>query len=347
MTSLLQEYCPFLFNLPNLSDSTLGFIMLVLSLLLMSVCLVLIVKTLRSLLEGMSNFQHLKSFKIQKLFFIIVLFEVLQKNLLHKTFLDTNIRITCFSYFSGAISRVLKNFINSDLPYVPWLTGYIAIIVGAVMTFAVQSSSVFTSAITPMVGVGLITVDRVYPLTLGANIGTTATAMLAAFASGKPESLQIALCHLLFNISGIMLFYPIPFTRIPLRMCKKLGKITAQYRWFAIFYIIVMFFVVPGIVLGLSVGGQVLLLTVLSIVFAIVIVIVIINILQDHKPNWLPAVLRDWDFLPLWMHSLKPMDSAIMAISRLCCVCRKRKEDDPAKPLGELNGKTNYGLETE
>ena len=58
---------------------------------------------------------------------------------------------------AGTISRVLQKFINADIPYVPWLTGYLAIAMGAVLTFIVQSSSVFTSAITPMVGVGLIT----------------------------------------------------------------------------------------------------------------------------------------------------------------------------------------------
>ena len=56
---------------------------------------------------------------------------------------------------------VVKKFINADIPKVPWLTGYIAILVGAVMTFLVQSSSIFTSAITPLVGVGLITVRSI------------------------------------------------------------------------------------------------------------------------------------------------------------------------------------------
>ena len=56
---------------------------------------------------------------------------------------------------------VVKKFINADIPKVPWLTGYIAILVGAVMTFLVQSSSIFTSAVTPLVGVGLITVGAV------------------------------------------------------------------------------------------------------------------------------------------------------------------------------------------
>ena len=64
-------------------------------------------------------------------------------------------------------------------------TGYVAIIVGCGLTMLVQSSSIFTSAITPLVGVGILHLDRMYPLTLGANLGTTFTAILAAMASER------------------------------------------------------------------------------------------------------------------------------------------------------------------
>ena len=64
-----------------------------------------------------------------------------------------------YSFLTGSLATLLKKFINADIPYVPWLTGYIAIVVGAVMTFFVQSSSVFTSTVTPLVGVGLISVS--------------------------------------------------------------------------------------------------------------------------------------------------------------------------------------------
>ena len=88
---------------------------------------------------------------------------------------------------------MIKKTINSDIPYVPWLTGYIAILMGAILTFIVQSSSVFTTTLTPLVGVGLITVDRVYPLTLGSNLGTTTTAMIAALAAEGSERLRNSL----------------------------------------------------------------------------------------------------------------------------------------------------------
>ena len=45
------------------------------------------------------------------------------------------------------------------------------ICLGALVTFLVQSSSVFTATITPLVGAGVLTLERAYPLTLGSNIG--------------------------------------------------------------------------------------------------------------------------------------------------------------------------------
>ena len=45
------------------------------------------------------------------------------------------------------------------------------IVFGALVTFLVQSSSVFTATVTPLVGAGVLTLERAYPLTLGSNIG--------------------------------------------------------------------------------------------------------------------------------------------------------------------------------
>ena len=84
------------------------------------------------------------------------------------------------------------------------------------MTILVQSSSVFTSTLTPLVGLDVIKVERVFPLTLGSNIGTTVTGLLAAMAADaetRDVALQIAFCHLLFNVTGILIWYPVPILR--------------------------------------------------------------------------------------------------------------------------------------
>lgn len=80
------------------------------------------------------------------------------------------------SLLGGQIAKVARRTINSDFPRpFHWLTGYAALTVGAGMTILVQSSSVFTSALTPLVGIGCLKLERMYPLTLGSNIGTTFT----------------------------------------------------------------------------------------------------------------------------------------------------------------------------
>ncbi|KAK7166553.1 hypothetical protein R3I93_006343 [Phoxinus phoxinus] len=231
------------------------------------------------------------------------------------------------SMLKGQVAVVIKKIMNTDFPFpFAWLTGYIAILVGAGMTFIVQSSSVFTSAITPLVGIGVIKIERVYPLSLGSNIGTTTTAILAAMASpGETleNSLQIALVHLFFNLSGILLWYPIPFTRFPIRMAKALGEISAEYRWFSGFYIIFCFFILPLFVFGLSLAGWQVLVGVLVPIVIVVIFAIIVNILQNHKPQWLPSALRSWNFLPLWAYSLEPWDRVVTIIAARCCCCCK------------------------
>lgn len=196
------------------------------------------------------------------------------------------------------------------------------------MTFLVQSSSVFTSALTPLVGMGVISLSRVYPLTLGANIGTTTTAILASLAAeGKSlhPSIQIALCHFFFNITGVILFYPVPFLRFPIRMAKVLGNITAKYRWFAIFYLVAMFGIIPLIFITLSLAGSIYVIILVSILGAIAALVALLTILQNRVPQILPTWLQDWLWLPRPLRSLKPYDKLI---TKCCGGKGSSKQDD-------------------
>ncbi|XP_034059364.1 solute carrier family 34 member 2a [Gymnodraco acuticeps] len=258
------------------------------------------------------------------------------------------------SMLKGQVASVIKKILNTDFPFpFGWVTGYIAIFVGAGMTFIVQSSSVFTSAITPLVGIGVISIERAYPLSLGSNIGTTTTAILAAMASpGETlaNSLHIALVHFLFNISGILLWYPIPFTRIPIRLAKSLGNITATYRWFAAVYIISFFFILPLFIFSLSLAGWKVMVGVGVPLVAMLILIVVINVLQKRKPRCLPAALRSWDYLPLWAHSLEPWDKLVGAFIAKCCCCCKccqlavEGEEHKEKECVENNNKSHIAV---
>jgi len=155
---------------------------------------------------------------------------------------------------------------------------------------------------------------------LGSNIGTTTTSILASFAAEgrylKP-SIQISLVHLLFNISGILLFYPIPFMRWPVGLAQMLGDITATYRWFAGLYLAVMFVFAPLFVFLLSLAGTQIMYSVLCPLMVITVIVVLINVIQNHRSHWLPYFIRDWSFLPLPMRSLKPLDDLFSQMS--CC----------------------------
>ncbi|XP_068837081.1 sodium-dependent phosphate transport protein 2A [Capricornis sumatraensis] len=226
------------------------------------------------------------------------------------------------SLLKGQVAKVIQKVINTDFPTpFTWATGYFAMVVGASMTFVVQSSSVFTSAITPLIGLGVISIERAYPLTLGSNIGTTTTAILAALASPREKlssAFQIALCHFFFNISGILLWYPVPCTRLPIRMAKALGKRTAKYRWFAVLYLLLCFLLLPSMVFGLSMAGWRAMVGVGAPFGALLAFVVLVSALQRRSPGCLPKWLQTWDFLPLWVHSLKPLDRLITRAT-LCC----------------------------
>ncbi|KAG7230262.1 hypothetical protein INR49_024366 [Caranx melampygus] len=226
------------------------------------------------------------------------------------------------SLLKGQVAKVIHKVINTDLPHpFGWLTGYMAMLVGAGVTFVVQSSSVFTSAMTPLVGIGVISLERAYPLTLGSNIGTTATALLAALASPGNKlaaAIQIALCHLFFNVFGILLWYPLPFMRLPIRMASVLGERTAKYRWFAVLYLLLCFLLLPSLVLGLSLAGWRVMAGIGAPFLGVTVFIAMVNVLQARSPHHLPAKLQSWDFLPQWMHSLKPLDRLITKAT-ICC----------------------------
>lgn len=132
----------------------------------------------------------------------------------------------------------------------------ISFLVGIITTAAVQSSSVTTSLVVPLVGAGVLKIRQIYPYTLGANIGTTVTALLAglavaASASGAgPEvqtaaafGLAVAFGHLLFNIYGTIVFWPLQW--IPISLAKGYAKLASRRRVLAAVYIIVIFFVLP------------------------------------------------------------------------------------------------------
>ncbi len=121
---------------------------------------------------------------------------------------------------------------------------------GTVVTVLVQSSSTTTSLMIPLVGSGVFKPRDIYPFTLGANIGTTITALLAATAlsgAGAAVGMQIALVHLFYNVLGVVVIYGIPFLReIPLTLAERLAEVATKRHSLAALYVLTVFFIIPS-----------------------------------------------------------------------------------------------------
>ncbi|MFZ9011975.1 MAG: Na/Pi symporter, partial [Anaerohalosphaeraceae bacterium] len=140
---------------------------------------------------------------------------------------------------------VLNNVIRKN--------GSLALLAGLLFTISVQSSSITTSLLIPMVAAGILTVESIFPITMGANIGTTTTAILASFATGNISAIIIAFVHFLFNTIGVVCIYPIPtFRKIPINLAHRLGIITSRKRWMALAYVLGIFFVLPFLLIFVS-----------------------------------------------------------------------------------------------
>jgi sodium-dependent phosphate cotransporter len=122
---------------------------------------------------------------------------------------------------------------------------------GAIVTFLVQSSSTTTSLMVPLAGSGVFRLKQIYPFTLGANIGTTITALLAATAiSGETAvfALQIALVHLLYNTFAVSLIYGVSVLRnMPVHGALWLAKVATKRKSIALAYILGVFFGIPAL----------------------------------------------------------------------------------------------------
>ncbi|XP_026959984.1 sodium-dependent phosphate transport protein 2C isoform X3 [Sagmatias obliquidens] len=292
-----QLPCRHLFEGTALADLAVGFILLAASLLVLCACLALIVKLLSSTLRG----------RVGQAVSTVV-----------------NAGGPWGGGEGGGEEARLRvtGSPSADFPSpFGWLSGYLAILVGAGLTFALQSSSVFTAAVVPLMGVRVISLERAYPLFLGSNIGTTTTALLAALASPSDmliSAVQVALIHFFFNLAGILLWYVVPVLRLPIPLAKRFGDLTARYRWVAVAYLLLSFLLLPLAACGLSLAGSTVLAAVGGPLLVLVLLIILVAILQRHRPAWLPRRLRSWAWLPLWLRSLEPWDRLV---SR-CCPCK-------------------------
>lgn len=140
---------------------------------------------------------------------------------------------------AGSVERAMNRVIGRG-------GGAVGIVIGMLVTVAVQSSSITTSILVPLVASGILALRSAYPITLGANVGTTITALLASLAVSRPEGLTIALVHTLFNVTGLTLVWPVRAVRdVPVRLAEALATQAARRRPVIAVYLVAVFLVVP------------------------------------------------------------------------------------------------------
>ncbi|HIK48791.1 Na/Pi symporter [Thermosynechococcus sp. M55_K2018_012] len=160
-------------------------------------------------------------------------------------------------YFIGKLLKKLMVGRAKDILHTTLGRGPIAgILAGIFLTILMQSSSATTSLMIPLAGSGVFGLNVIYPFTLGANIGTTVTSLLAATAvtgARALPALEIAKVHLFFNVLGVLLIFGIPFLRpLPVIGAERLGAAASENKLIALAYLVGVFFVIPLLLLGLS-----------------------------------------------------------------------------------------------
>lgn len=155
------------------------------------------------------------------------------------------ISVAIFRLLSSRLGEVLNRQLGSPYRSLLW---------GLSLTAAVQSSSMTTSLITPAVATGKISLKKAFPFIIGANVGTTVTALLAALFKSQ-AAVSIAIAHLLFNLAGALLFMPDRRIRnLMVIMARRMGRLAARRRLTGFIYIILIFFLIPFLLIYLSQG---------------------------------------------------------------------------------------------
>ena len=148
---------------------------------------------------------------------------------------------------------------------------------------------------------------------------------------------------MVFRNNGMETLYFI-FSRFPIPMSKKLGELTAEYRWFALVYIIFMFFLLPGIFVALTlVDSQgIAMYTFLGLIIFITILVATLKFLQSKESlkKYLPEKLHTFEFLPKFLRSLEPYDQILTGWS---CGQKCTAADPEAQPVVKDIKPSNVG----
>jgi sodium-dependent phosphate cotransporter len=130
---------------------------------------------------------------------------------------------------------------------------YLAMASGMGVTALTQSSTITTSVLVPFAGADILTPAQIYPVTVGANLGTTFTVVFAAFAVTGHDAkigLQAAFVHLIYNVFAIIAIYVNPLLRpVPLFCATTFARVASERKWVIAVYLITVFIVMPALVI--------------------------------------------------------------------------------------------------
>lgn len=145
----------------------------------------------------------------------------------------------------GSPEKFQRFFFRNTLKSFAW---------GLLTTSVIRSSTVTTSLVVPLVAKKVVKLKSAVPFILGANIGTTITAFIAATLNSN-AAISIAIAHFLFNFIGVMIFLPIPYIKdLPLKLANGLGRLTLRHRLIGFSYLLFTFFFIPFLLIYLSKG---------------------------------------------------------------------------------------------
>jgi sodium-dependent phosphate cotransporter len=165
------------------------------------------------------------------------------ENYLISAFLSLILVIFAITFFVKILRKASAERFESLIDHYLFKNAFTAGLLGLGLTAFVQSSSITTSLVVTLVGTQLTTIEKIFPYTLGANLGTTVTAILAAIVTGNVNAITVALCHSIFNVFGIMVWYPL--RAVPISLAKRMGVLSGKKRLLAFIYIVAIFIVVP------------------------------------------------------------------------------------------------------
>ncbi len=179
--------------------------------------------------------------------------------------------VASLSWLPRLLRRLIIPRLENLFDRTMFRSSVVALCFGFVLTVIVQSGSVTTSIVVPLVGAGVLSIRQVFPYTMGANVGTTITVVLAglaAYGAAMPahaapiavsavesarfaqSALAVSFLFVLFNVAGVAVLW---FVRgIPIAMAEGFARVAMRNRAIPVAYIVVTFYVVPFLVIWLA-----------------------------------------------------------------------------------------------